>query len=222
MLTDYGLAVLLIWCAGGLFRLNRRDPQRSRSFWAAGFLVTALASLFGGSFHGFKTHLGEIAAVILWKCSVYSVGIGTSLMLSAVIFACAPRPWRSWLLGAAAFKLLFFAVWMMNHSDFGYVVYDYAFSMMVILFAQAHAWRVRRDENAFWIIGGIAVSLVAALIQRSHYSIHVHFNHNDLFHVVQMAAFYLFYRGGRGMIDRRTNDSPWPAVQKPLTTGKRR
>jgi hypothetical protein len=143
-------------------------------------------------------------------------------MLTGVIFACAPRPWRGWLLGAAAFKFLLFAGWMTSHSDFRYVVYDYAFSMMVILFSQAQAWWVRRDENAFWIIGGIAVSLVAALIQRCHYSIHVHFNHNDLFHVVQAAAFYLFYRGGRGLIDRSANNSPLPAVQLPLTIGKRR
>jgi hypothetical protein len=222
MLTDYGLAVLLLCWAALLLRLNRRNPQHSRSLWAVGFQATALASLFGGTVHGFKATLGEVAAVPLWKGSVFTIGIASSLMLSAIIFACARRPWRPWLLGAVASKFLFYAVWMTNHSDFRYVVYDYASSMTAILAAQIHAWRVQHIKNARWIIGGIVVSFVAALIQRSHYSIHVHFNHNDLFHVVQMVAFYLFYRGGQGLIDRSADHSPWSAVQKPLATGKRR
>ena len=50
-----------------------------------------------------------------------------------------------------------------------------------------------------WIVGGILLSFVGAAIQQSGVSLHQHFNHNDLFHVVQMVAFYLLYRGGKAL-----------------------
>jgi hypothetical protein len=46
-------------------------------------------------------------------------------------------------------------------------------------------------------VGGILLSFVGAAIQQSGFSLHQHFNHNDLFHIVQMGAFYLLYRGGK-------------------------
>jgi len=36
----------------------------------------------------------------------------------------------------------------------------------------------------------------AALVQAFRLAPHPQFNHNDLFHVVQMGALYLLYRGG--------------------------
>jgi hypothetical protein len=38
--------------------------------------------------------------------------------------------------------------------------------------------------------------VAAALVQRSGFALHRHFNHNDLYHVVQMLGTWLLYRGG--------------------------
>ncbi len=43
---------------------------------------------------------------------------------------------------------------------------------------------------------------LAALAQASGVALHRHFNHNDLYHVIQMAALYAFYRGGALLVDR--------------------
>jgi hypothetical protein len=48
-------------------------------------------------------------------------------------------------------------------------------------------------------MGGMVVSFLAAGVQMSGMTLHRHFNHNDLYHVIQMAGFYLLYRGG-GML----------------------
>ena len=53
-----------------------------------------------------------------------------------------------------------------------------------------------------WIIGGVLVSFGAAGIQQSGIALHQHFNHNDIYHVVQMAGVYLLYRGARLLRDR--------------------
>ena len=46
------------------------------------------------------------------------------------------------------------------------------------------------------------VSLVGGIVQARRVAPHRHFNHNDLYHVIQMVALYLFYRGGALLVDR--------------------
>ena len=43
----------------------------------------------------------------------------------------------------------------------------------------------------------VAVSLAGALVQASGIDLHPHFNHNDLFHVIEIGGLYCFYRAGR-------------------------
>jgi hypothetical protein len=37
--------------------------------------------------------------------------------------------------------------------------------------------------------------------------LHKHFNHNDLFHVIQLAAVFFYWRGVARMRDRRSAES---------------
>jgi uncharacterized protein DUF6962 len=46
------------------------------------------------------------------------------------------------------------------------------------------------------------VSVIGGAVQASGFDLHPHFNHNDLYHVIQIAAMVLFYRGVTKM--RRT------------------
>jgi len=52
-----------------------------------------------------------------------------------------------------------------------------------------------RKAGHGWLKKGLVISLVGVLIQVSGWSLHEHFNHNDLYHVVQMFGLYCFYRG---------------------------
>ena len=48
-----------------------------------------------------------------------------------------------------------------------------------------------------WLKWGIAVSAFGFVIQKVGWEIHHHFNHNDLFHIIQIAGFWCFYEGAR-------------------------
>jgi hypothetical protein len=48
-----------------------------------------------------------------------------------------------------------------------------------------------------WLKRGLYATLVGVAIQQSGCGFHTHFNHNDLYHVVQMAGLYCLYRGAR-------------------------
>ena len=51
------------------------------------------------------------------------------------------------------------------------------------------------------ILAGVALSIVGALVQASGFTLHEHFNHNDLYHVIQTVAVILLYRGAHRLAD---------------------
>jgi peptidoglycan/LPS O-acetylase OafA/YrhL len=84
---------------------------------------------------------------------------------------------------------------MATHDEFRYVIYDYAPAMFGVLILQAYAYFGRREASVKWITAGILVSFAAAGIQQSGFTLHQNFNYNDLYHVIQMGAIYLLYKG---------------------------
>ena len=82
---------------------------------------------------------------------------------------------------------------MIGHSEFRFVVYDYASAMIAILLLQIYVGISRRANGAVWIVGGVLIGLAGGVIQMKKFYLHEYFNHNDLFHVMQVAAFYCFY-----------------------------
>ena len=88
-------------------------------------------------------------------------------------------------------------LWTIATKDaFVLVIADYGTALVAVLLA---AWFIRPTgltPAAWWLTAGVAVAGVAGVIQWARLAPHAHFNHNDLFHVVQMASLYLLYRGG--------------------------
>lgn len=64
------------------------------------------------------------------------------------------------------------------------------------------AFPPRREPCVRWLLGGLAASIFAATLLVFRVGLAEHFNHNDLYHVIQLAAFYLFYRGASQLQDR--------------------
>jgi uncharacterized protein DUF6962 len=60
----------------------------------------------------------------------------------------------------------------------------------------------REDESRTWLIAGILTTLGGFAIQLSGFRSHQDFNHNDAYHLIQIAGLYLFFRGARLLEDR--------------------
>lgn len=200
MLTDYLLAVLTGYFALKLLRSDTR--QRSVRLWGGAFLATAAAALLGGTSHGFALHFDDFWKTLIWKATVYAIGLASFFMLSGTIMAVIKAPARKWLLAAAIIQLLIYAGWMINHDDFRYVIYDYLPAMLAVIALQVYAYFRANEKSAAWIIAGILISFLAAGIQQSGLTLHQHFNHNDLYHVIQVGAIYLLFRGASLLKDR--------------------
>src|SRR5262245_10404269 len=50
-------------------------------------------------------------------------------------------------------------------------------------------------EHVKWIRAGLIISAIGFAIQKIGWDIHPHFNHNDLYHVIQIVGFWCFYEG---------------------------
>lgn len=61
----------------------------------------------------------------------------------------------------------------------------------------------KSDESRRWLYRGFYVTLAGAAIQWTGFRHGSDFNHNDAFHVIQIAALYLYFRGARLLEDWR-------------------
>lgn len=57
-----------------------------------------------------------------------------------------------------------------------------------------------RRTGRRWLAIGYGITIVGVMLLVTKVSFHQHFNHNDLYHVVQMGGLYGVYRGGRRLL----------------------
>jgi hypothetical protein len=184
--TDYALGGVSAWLAVLLFKNARL--HNSRKFWALAFAALALGAFLGGTWHGL------VRSDLLWKATVLAVGVASFGMLAGSAVATLSGIARKAVLGFAAAKFCVYFIWMLKRDDFIFVVLDTGIAFAAV--ALLHLWRFNR-----WILAGVAGSVAAALVQASGFALHRHFNHNDLYHVIQIAAMALLYRGARQLKD---------------------
>lgn len=65
----------------------------------------------------------------------------------------------------------------------------------------------RQSQTARWLLAGLSISLLGLILLASGFSLHKQFNQNDIYHCVQMAGLYCFYRGVRLLRDGETDST---------------
>jgi hypothetical protein len=191
LITDYLLAGVSAWLGCLLFKI----PHTSVRLWALSFAALALGAFLGGTWHGL------LQSELLWKATVLCVGVASFAMLAGSARAVTSGTARNLILTFALAKLIVYSGWMLARDDFIFVVLDTGIAFAAV--AALHLWRFNG-----WILAGVATSVGAALAQAIGLAPHPQFNHNDLYHVIQIAAIALFYRGARRLRDAA---APTPA-----------
>jgi hypothetical protein len=174
LLTDYALGAVSAALGVNLIKKSR--------WWALAFVALALAAFLGGTWHGLWR------SDLLWKATTLSVGVASFGMVAGSASLVTRGPLKDVLVAFAVLKWLAYSVWMLGHDDFMSVVADTGIALALV--GLMHLWRFNG-----WMLSGVAVSLLAGLAQASGVALHPRFNHNDLYHVIQIAAMFLFYRG---------------------------
>lgn len=174
VLTDYALAAVCVFLGIRLIGKTK--------FWALAFLALALAALLGGTWHGFWQ------SDLLWKATTLSVGIASFGMVVGSALQTTGGTVLRTLVAFAAIKSVLYTAWMIRRDDFVWVVVDTGIALLIV--GALYLWRFNG-----WMLAGVAISIVAGAVQASGLRLHEHFNHNDLYHVIQIAAMLVFYRG---------------------------
>ena len=196
MMTDYVMGALAFVLAMRLVGDATAGRQLSGRLWAAALVMTAVAAFLGGTYHGFIQWMPGAYGRAMWKATLLATGIGSACLLAAAVTAATAGALQRALVAVVVVKLLVYVWTIATKDQFALVIADYGTALLAVALA---AWFIRPSgltPAAWWITGGVAVAVLAGAIQRAHLAPHVHFNHNDLFHVVQMASLYLLYRGG--------------------------
>jgi hypothetical protein len=200
--TNVVLAVLAFVFASRLARHSAAEGSAAAACLAAAMLATGLAALVGALAHGTDPASHEVLRERFWRGALYATGlIGAATVASAAFFA-ARGSARTAILAFAAIKLGVFLYRVARRPEFRIAASDYGAALAIMLVGAAHEMSRRRGPGMAWLIVGVLVSLVAGIVQARRLAPHRQFNHNDLYHVIQMVALYAFYRGGAVLVDR--------------------
>jgi uncharacterized protein DUF6962 len=187
--TDYALS--LVTGVAAVLTLRVAAGENSRRLWAAAFVALALGAALGGTYHGF--HIEP-----LWLPTIMIVGVASAAMVAGSAFAATRGALRTALIALALAKLALFWAWVWRDPRFIGVVADTGAAFILVALHHLGRWRERGSPQ---LVAGVALSIVAGVVQASGVDLHPHFNHNDLYHVIQMLAIVAYYRGARVITD---------------------
>ena len=190
LITDYLLSALTLALG---WRLGRDQPPLARRWFARTLLLSALSAFVGGSYHGLAPNFPPDIAAVWWRAVLVVLSfVSAALALSWMHEIVTPTHHR-WVRVVIVLKLGVFVLIALIKPAFLVAIGDYGTALLAWLAAAAV---LRRPWRA-WMLTAIGLSAAAAAIEQLRLSPSLHFNHNDLYHVVQGVAFVGFYRAAR-------------------------
>ena len=192
LLTDYLLAAL----GGGLawrLRSQTSSGNLAARWWIRALLAMSISAFAGGSYHGFAPNFPPALAAVWWKSVLILVCATGFCMAFSLIREIGPQSrQRAWN-GLVITKFLLAVAVVFSYPKFFVAMVDYSLAM--VAWAVAALW-LRRAWSG-WMQAAVGFSAIAGWVQQSRSGISVHFNHNDLYHLIQALALVGFYRVGR-------------------------
>ncbi|HPC73204.1 MAG TPA: hypothetical protein P5551_05180 [Syntrophales bacterium] len=203
-LTDLILSAMAVYFAVHLGRQQELGGMKvhlyfSRAFWALG-----LGAFLGAVTHGIGRHLSVEIGRLIWRVTLLSLGAAAFFLILAVARHAFPArhvPVFEW---SGVVMIALYAIIILRDDRFLWAVIFYSAALLIVLAAMLHDLVSGVREGPGLVVAGILVSFAAAIVQRSGLSLHRHFNHNDLYHVVQSVGLYYLYRGAMLLKD-------WPS-----------
>lgn len=195
--TDLILGVISIIAAFGIYNLGKQLRPVKTRIWVAVFILLAIAAFFGTAAHGFQ--MSERINYILWQPLNLALGLSVSLFAAGAIFDLrnGVMP-KGVIVGLLVMGVIFYFITVFIPGSFlVFILYE----AVVMLFAMV-AYIILATQNkivgAWWMVLGILITIIAAVIQATG-NMKVEFiwvfDHNGLFHIIQMGGVFIIYLG---------------------------
>jgi len=169
---------------------------------AFGLVMTSFAAAVGAVAHGIDPLVAREQRDRCWRGALFLTGFAAAGAIASVAFFAATGIARKALLILAGLNLLSFLVRAVRQPQFRVATLHYMAGLVVVLLGAIYTYVRWRTPASPWLIGAVVVSAGAGLVQARRMGLHRHLNHNDLYHLIQVVALYLFYRGGVLLVDR--------------------
>jgi hypothetical protein len=195
--TDAALALLCLAVATGIWRCRRLDPWKT-GLWLWVLSLLAFASALGAVAHGLD--LPPTVRGLLWYPLYLCLGLTVALFVVGAILdwrgpASARRAVRWAVLCALTFSLV---TPLLGGSFLLFIGYEALAMSGALLIYLTISWRGQLPGSGR-IAAAILLSMLAAAVQASDLTVTflVPFDHNGLFHLVQMVAVAVLGNGLR-------------------------
>ncbi len=178
--------------------LGGRGPDDYRRWCRFFFGTSAAASFLGGANHTVYFQ-GYCGGDILWALTIAVIGATTfsAWCKGALIF---PWPGIRRAIPVLAGAQLAFYLWLVATGvrDFSIVILNYFPALAFLSGAMVLAAVRSKERPACWGAGGALLVFAASGLQQMRFTLHpVYANHNTIYHVLMMLAFWGLYRFDR-------------------------
>ncbi|NTW68142.1 MAG: hypothetical protein HGB21_17805 [Nitrospirae bacterium] len=192
VLTDVLLAAVAIFFGARIYGVSAAPVH---FYFALSFFLIALGALAGATIHAIR-HTSLVSWVpLLWRITGIAVGTSVTAMLAATFYHLLPADYADLLRWTVLGLSIIYAAWIWRDYRFRNVIVFYSICMAFVLGAMGLSYVSTGSPGAKLIAVGILVSFGAAAVQRSGFKLARHFNHNDIYHVIQLIGLYCFYKG---------------------------
>ena len=194
--TDLLVAAIAVACAVSLRRFRSLDSFKVGT-WTWTLLLVALAAVLGAAAHGFV--MPPQVSYAIWQPLNLSLGLAVAFFCVGAVYDAWGYDISRWTLPPLiAIGIIFYlATTVMQQGFFVFVVYQtIAMSAAFLIYF----WLAigRRLPGAVFMMTAILVNVIAASIQASRsvgFQLVWQFDHNGVFHLVQIIGILLLYVG---------------------------
>lgn len=200
-ITDYTLAlqafIIIIY-------INKQPSKHL--IWLSLFISILVASLLGGTVHGFFRNELSYYHQTLWKLTLLSVSCMTFCMWHVNNIFIENSAIKKTISIFTIFQFIINnMVIIFFSSDFSLVALNYlpAITALFIVFIKEYI----SQKNRIFIAGitSIFLTFIGFFVQFKKISLSYYFNHNTIYHIIQLVAIYLLFKVTKWDIRRKQN-----------------
>jgi hypothetical protein len=203
-LTDYALTIecalfaLLLYLHG-----DRNSP--SRPWFMLFFASIGIATLTGGTVHGFFLDTESIGYRILWPVTLVAGGVAALATWGiAAKLGVSEKTERRIIRLATLAAIFYCATVLFLSQEFYITVINYLFPTLFLLIVLHKLYRHMRIRELGIGAIGLVLTFVAAGAQQGRLGLHpLYFNHNAVYHTIQAVALLMIFWAARWLVKKK-------------------
>jgi hypothetical protein len=195
--TDVIMAILALIVTIKVYQTGKDVDFRKTRIWMWAFGLLTFASAIGAVAHGFQ--MSKLTNFILWQPLNLALGVAIGLFAAGVVYDFRNFSLPKILIPVLlVFAIVFFTITVLIPNAFiVFIIYE-AIAMIFAFVVYSILASRKKIKGAGFMAAGILVTILAAAIQAIE-SIKVtfiwEFDHNGLFHIVQMIGLVILLKG---------------------------